>query len=162
MGPTRPQVTINGEGHRAWSGTAIRPARVHDQLEPATSAQFDGAEVANVASGETVDAKLLGQRDDRSIHQTQTMARIPTVNLHGALQQPRGRGRVREGASQEVSHESAHGAALFAKEVINLGEHQARDVARSGVIDCFAKSGVIRRPQHEVVQQSAGVAEQGG
>jgi hypothetical protein len=70
------------------------------------------------------------------------------------------RWRVGECASSQILHEHLHRPALVAKEVVDLGEHEAGDVAGACLIDGLAKQLVVRGTLDEIVDECPGVANQ--
>jgi hypothetical protein len=57
-----------------------------------------------------------------------------------------------------ILHEDLHRGSLVAKEVIDLSEHQARNVPSAGVVDGASKPLVVRRALDSMIEEGAGVA----
>ncbi len=62
-------------------------------------------------------------------------------------------------AAREILDEFAHRVPLVAKEVVNLGEHQAGNVAGARLVDGVAKQPVIWRALDEIVEERARIAD---
>lgn len=135
---------------------------MHDQLEPAAASEPNGCEVAHVTCREPMDAERLGQRHNRCVDEAEAEIREASVHGHRTRQLAERRGRVGEGTSGEILHERLHRRALVAKEVVDLGEDETRNVTGARPVDGVAKELVVWRALDEVVDERAGVAKEGG
>jgi len=116
----------------------------------------------NVPRREAADAEIFGEHYHRRIYQAEMEISVAPIDFHGPLETVERRWSISECPSCEVVHEDIHGRALVAQEVIELRQHQARNLARARQVDRVAKAPVVRRTFHKVVEQRAGVADQGG
>jgi hypothetical protein len=97
-----------------------------------------------------MDAKRLGQCNDRAIHEAKAKIREAPVHLHRTGQLTDCRRRVREGASCEILHEHVHRRTLVAQEAVELGQDEAWHISCTRLIDRSAKKLVIRGARDEV------------
>lgn len=135
---------------------------MHDQFEPVASSESNGGEVTHVAGRESIDADRLGQRDDRGVDEAQAKIREASVHVHRTRELAEGWRRVGEGTARQILHERLHRCAFVAKEVVDLGEDESRNVARAGLVDDAAKAPVVWRALDEIVDERAGVADERG
>ena len=130
------------------------------QPERAAVAQPDGAKMADVPRGDPPDAEIFCERDDRTVHEAESKIREAAVDLHRASELIERRRRVCERPTREIVHERLHATPLVAKEVIDLGQNQGRDVPGARSVDLFPKAPMIRRALDEVVDEGTSVADQ--
>ena len=57
---------------------------MNDQLERTPVAESDHGEVSHVAGGQTPESQLIGEGDDRRIHEAKAQLGIALVNRHGS------------------------------------------------------------------------------
>lgn len=132
---------------------------MHDQLEPEATSESNDGEVPHVARRKPVNAKRLGQRHDRAVNEAQAEICEAAVHFHRTRELTNCRWSVGEGAACEVLHERLHRVALAAKEVVDLGEDETRNVAGACLIDGGAKELVVWRALDEIVDERPGVAD---
>ena len=90
------------------------------------------------------DAESLSKSDDRGVHKAETKVLVAPINLHRPRELiQRGLG-VSKGAATNVLHERLHRPALVTKKVIDLSEHQSRNVTGTGLVDGVAKPPMVR------------------
>jgi len=135
---------------------------MHDQLEPATTCESNGGEVTHVAGRDSIDAEGFGQGDDRRVDEAKAEIGEPSVHVDRTRELAKGRRCVREGAAREILHERLHRRALAAKEVIDLGEDETRNIAGARLVDGVAKEPVVWCALDEIVDERAGVADERG
>jgi len=133
---------------------------MNNQLERTSVAESNSREVTHVACCQTMDAEHLGERHDRTIHQAEAEIGETPVHFHGSCELTGGWRRVREGAASEILHERLHRPALFAKEIVDLGEHEARDVPGPCPVNGVPKLLVVRRALDQIVDERSCVANE--
>jgi hypothetical protein len=108
---------------------------MHNKRERLTVTEANSAEVADVARGEATDTEQLGERHDRRVNQPQAEIGKESVHFHRARELTSGWRRIRKSSATEILHEHLHCLTLVAKEVVELGEHESRNVTSAGVVD---------------------------
>jgi len=133
--------------------------RMNHQVERAAVTQSNGGEVTDVTRGQSTDAERLGKRYDRTIDEPQAQIREASVHFHRTRELADGWRRVSEGAARDIPHEHLHRPALVAKEVIDLCEHETRNVTCACLVNGSAKEPVVWRALNEVVDKRTGIAD---
>ena len=135
--------------------------RLNHQVERAAVMQSNGGEVTHVARGQSTDPERLGKRYDRTIDEAQAQIREASVHFHRTRELTDGWRRVSEGAARDIPHEHLHRPALVAKDVVDLCEHETRNVTCACLVNGSAKEPMVWRALNEVVDKRTGVADKG-
>lgn len=81
----------------------------------------------SIARNRATYAERFG-RHDRSVDQAQAEIREASIHFHRTRKLTNGRRCIGERAAGEIVHEHSHRPAFVAKEVVDLGEHEGRNV----------------------------------
>jgi len=133
---------------------------MYDQFERATIGKSNGGEVTHVAGRDSIDAERFGQGDDRGVDEAEAEIHEASVDVHRTRELADRRRRVGEGAAREILHERLHRRALAAKEVIDLGEDETRNVTGPRLVDSVAKEPMVWCALDEIVDERPGVADE--
>ena len=134
--------------------------RMNHQFKRVSVTQSNGREVTHIARGQTTNAERLGERHDRTIDEAKAEIPEASVHIHRTRKLTDGWRRVRERATSEILHERVHRSALVAQEVVDLGEHQTRNIASACLVNGLAKPLVVGRALYHVVDEGPGVANE--
>src|SRR5258705_288620 len=107
---------------------SLRVGRRDDDLEGTAVAQSNGGKVSHIARQHAADAEILGEHDNRRVHEAQTEIPVPVVHDHGAPKLIESRWRIGERTVEQIAHEYVHFLAVVAKEVVELRQHEAGNV----------------------------------
>ena len=133
---------------------------MNHQFERVAVTQSNGREVTHITRGQTTNAERLGERHDRTIDETKAEIPEASVHIHRTGELTDGWRRVGERATGDILHEHAHRPALVAKEVIDLGEDETRNVAGPCLVNGIAEPPVVGRALDEIVDKRTGIADQ--
>ena len=95
--------------------------------------------MTDIPGRQPADAESLGKRNDRAVDKAETEILVSPINLHRAGELAQRRRHVGKGAASDVLHEDLHRSALVAKEVIDFGEDETRNVAGASAINRVTK-----------------------
>ena len=133
--------------------------RMNHQIKRAAVTQSNGGKVTHVARGQSTDAERLGKRYDRTIDEAQAQIREASIHFHRTGELTDGWRRVSESAARDIPHEHLHRPALVAKEVVDLCQHETRNVTGACLVNGSAKEPVVWRALNEVVDKRTGIAD---
>lgn len=131
-----------------------------DQVERRAVMFPDGCEVTHVPRRQANDTEILGECDHRPVDKAQAQIRETAIDFHGSRELAESRRRVDESAARKILHERMHRAPFVSKKVVDLSEHETRNVTGARLIDRATEQPVVRRARNQVVEQRAGITDQ--